>query len=162
MLKMSGFDVVLATAGNLYLLLALAAICFALWMGKTWIRKLAFSLLVLALFIAPIAPDIYRTIEYRAKLAKAQALFDERCKTAGEKIYRTVENVEGIQLLKVREYVGSGEGQYVASAAAAHESTGDFYIRSFLLYEREDGKFAGRALVKDLNTSKLPGRALWM
>ena len=95
--------------------------------------------------------------EFKVRYAKAKALFDERCKTAGKKIYKTVEGVEGIQLLKVREYVGSAEEQFVASAAAAHESTGDFYIRSFLLYERDDDKFSGRALVTDLNTSKLPG-----
>ncbi len=28
-------------------------------------------------------------------------MFDERCKTAGYKIYKTVENVEGVTLLNV-------------------------------------------------------------
>src|SRR5687768_6779821 len=33
---------------------------------------------------------------------KAQAMFAERCKSAGEKIHKTVENVEGVYLLKIR------------------------------------------------------------
>jgi len=33
---------------------------------------------------------------------KAMAMWQERCKTAGEKIYKTVENVEGIYLMKLR------------------------------------------------------------
>ena len=65
MLKMTGFDVLLATAGNLYLLLALAGICFALWIGKTWARKLMYAAAVLARLIAPVAPEIHRAIEYR-------------------------------------------------------------------------------------------------
>ena len=32
---------------------------------------------------------------------EARAVFDEQCKKAGEKIYRTVDNVDGIMLLKV-------------------------------------------------------------
>jgi hypothetical protein len=102
MLKMSGFDVLFAAAGNLYWLLAFAGICAALWFGKTWMRKLVYAVLVLALSIAPIVPSIYRTIEYRSKLTKAQALFEERCKTAGERIYKTVDNVEGVVWMRWR------------------------------------------------------------
>lgn len=36
------------------------------------------------------------------RLARAQAIFAQRCQTAGEKIYRTVKNVDGIFLLKLR------------------------------------------------------------
>lgn len=38
----------------------------------------------------------------RVRAQKAQAMFQERCKTAGEKIYRTAEDVEGILLMKLR------------------------------------------------------------
>ena len=37
----------------------------------------------------------------QARLAKAEAMFQERCKTAGEKIYRTAEKVEGVLLMKI-------------------------------------------------------------
>ena len=95
MLKLTGFDTLFAVAGNLYLLLALAGVCLALWKGKTWLRKGIYAVLVLAAFIAPIAPEVYRQIEYRTRLTTAKSMFEERCKTAGEKIYKTVENVEG-------------------------------------------------------------------
>jgi len=43
--------------------------------------------------------------EFQARYDKAKAIFDERCKTAGEKIYHTVEDIEGITLLNVpQEY----------------------------------------------------------
>ena len=43
--------------------------------------------------------------EFQARYNKAKAIFDERCKTAGKKIYYTVEGVEGITLLNVpQEY----------------------------------------------------------
>ena len=41
--------------------------------------------------------------ERKAKYEQAKAVFDEQCKKAGEKIYRTVDNVDGIILLKVWE-----------------------------------------------------------
>ena len=38
----------------------------------------------------------------KARLAKAEAMFAERCKKAGEFIHHTAENVEGIFLMKLR------------------------------------------------------------
>lgn len=43
-----------------------------------------------------------RSGAYAEKYAKAQALFEERCKTAGVVIKRTVKDVEGIELTKIR------------------------------------------------------------
>lgn len=157
MLKMSGFDALFAVAGNVYLLLALVGVGIALWKGKTWYRKLAFAVVVLGLFMAPIAPEVYRTIEYRERLTKAQALFDERCKMAGEKIYRTVEGVEGVLLMKMRQYDAAQSNPMMQGAAAAHEFYGDSYIRSFLLYEREPTSIEVRSLLQDLSVSTLPG-----
>ena len=139
MLKMTGFDTLFAAAGNLYLLLMLVCIGVALWKGKTWQRKAIYASLVLALFMAPIAPDIYRGIEYRSKLATAQALFDERCKTAGEKVYRTVEGVEGVLLLNVRgnDIAAQRANPLWPDAALPDERGGDQYIRHFLYWEHE-------------------------
>lgn len=68
----------------------------------------------------------------QAKLAKAQALFAERCKNAGEKIYRTVDDVEGIYLLKIRP-VGTNYGdQFELDDPYGHDSSGDIYILNFL------------------------------
>ncbi|WP_077001410.1 hypothetical protein [Variovorax sp. KK3] len=62
---------------------------------------------------------------------KAQAMFAERCKTAGEKIYRTVKNVEGVYLLKIRSRTNHGD-QFRLDDPYGHDSTGDMYILNFL------------------------------
>jgi hypothetical protein len=62
---------------------------------------------------------------------KAQAMFAERCKTAGEKIHRIVENVEGVYLLKIRSSTNYGD-QFKLDDPYGHDSTGDMYILNFL------------------------------
>lgn len=72
-------------------------------------------------------------------MAKAgKAYFEEKCKTvAGEKIYRTVLDVEGVLLMKVRPRKTETELQdpMWPGAAFALEATGDEYINTFLGYE---------------------------
>lgn len=81
--------------------------------------------------------------EVGARLAKAEAMFQERCKTAGEKIYRTAENVEGIYLLKLRpegiNYGENKEQQFRLDDPYGHDSTGNDYIKSFLYGRNERG-----------------------
>jgi Tfp pilus assembly major pilin PilA len=137
MLKMSGFDVLFAGVGNLYLLLAVIGIGIALWKGKTWARKLMYAALVLAFAIAPIAPEIYRTVEYRSKLSKAEALFEERCKTAGEKIYKTVDNVEGVLLLEARKEA-SKSAQYELKDQAGDDAHDIGFIETFFMGKQND------------------------
>jgi hypothetical protein len=158
MLKMSGFDVLFAAAGDLYLLLALVSICAALWFGKTWTRKLVYAVLVLALFIAPITPEIYRTVEFRSRFAKAQALFEERCKTAGEKVYKTVENVEGVLLTNIRPKAVSSEyaNPNWPDAALPYEAHGNGYVMTFLLWEQHQDKRNPRGYL-NTSPSELPG-----
>ncbi len=76
---------------------------------------------------------------YQEKYAKAKALFEKRCKTAGVVIHRTAKDVEGIELTKVRQPVPWGGKEYFdpmwAEAAMAGESRGDDYIKQFLMYE---------------------------
>ena len=77
-----------------------------------------------------------------ARGTKGKQLFEEKCRTvAGAKIYRTVRNVSGIALLKVRPERGDQElsDQMWPGAAFARESTGDWYIKSFLGFEYAPG-----------------------
>ena len=60
---------------------------------RRWLQ-IAACLVVTVFFISPFAKDYLRMREYQAKqdefqarYNKAKAIFDERCKTAGEKIY---------------------------------------------------------------------------
>jgi len=76
---------------------------------------------------------------YREKYAKAEALFKERCKTAGVVVKRTVRDVEGIELTKVRQPIPWGGKEYFdpmyPEAAMAGEHRGDDYIKQFLMSE---------------------------
>lgn len=74
-----------------------------------------------------------------AAMSKAgRTYFDEKCKTvAGEKIYRTVPDVEGVLLMQVRPERGQEqlEDPMWPGAAFALETTEDEYIQSFVGYE---------------------------
>ncbi len=76
----------------------------------------------------------------------ALAYWENKCKTvAGEKVYRKVEGVEGILLLKVRPKASDPEwyDRNFPGAAFARERQADGYIESFLGYEHSsapDGK----------------------
>ncbi|MGE0497670.1 MAG: hypothetical protein AB7I35_02260 [Ramlibacter sp.] len=99
----------LAAVGWGYLIVSMAAVALALWLPKKKSAKAVAALIVLGLAsIFPIQglqgylKEKEAAEVYQAKLAKAQALFAERCKTAGEKIYRTVAGVDGVVWLKWR------------------------------------------------------------
>ncbi|MES2091156.1 MAG: hypothetical protein V4532_14430 [Pseudomonadota bacterium] len=66
------------------------------------------------------------------RLIKAQALFAQRCQTAGEKIHRTVDNVEGIYLLKVRPQQINFGNQFSLDDPYGRDLGGDGYIESFV------------------------------
>lgn len=80
-----------------------------------------------------------KRLAHQERYARAKALFEERCKTAGVVIKRTVKDVEGIELLKVRPKLEWGDRRYFDSmfdgAAMAGEAQGDSYIASFLYSE---------------------------
>ena len=71
---------------------------------------------------------------------ESKAIFEERCKSAGEKIYQTVENVEGITLLNVPKETPQGarndpmwEGAVFSWGGPEKE-----YVREFLYWEIKD------------------------
>jgi hypothetical protein len=66
------------------------------------------------------------------RLQKAEAMFAERCKTAGEKIHRTVEDVEGIYLLKLRPQGINRGAQFEMDDPYGSDLSGDGYIVSML------------------------------
>lgn len=110
---------------------------------RRWLQ-IAACLVVTVFFISPFAKDYLRMREYQAKqdefqarYNKAKAIFDERCKTAGEKIYHTAEGVEGITLLNVPQKYKHAliEDPMWEGAALPHSGGGDNYIRSFLNWE---------------------------
>jgi hypothetical protein len=75
----------------------------------------------------------------KARLAKAEAMFAERCKKAGVFIHRTAENVEGVFLMKVRPEGTNYGDQFKMDDPYGHDSTGDRYVRSFLVGRNKNG-----------------------
>ena len=96
-----GADIIRGVGLILWGILAVALLV-ALIKPKSIKTKALSSLLVVGIFFGPMVPGAMRANEHRQKYEKAVALFDERCKTAGEKIYRTVEGVQGVLLEKMR------------------------------------------------------------
>ena len=79
--------------------------------------------------------------EWHKRYDPAKARFDQLCQNAGEKIYRTADNVDGILLLKVRgddeKYQDNSynplKDQMWEDAAVESESKREGYIEEFLL-----------------------------
>lgn len=95
----------------------------------------------------------------RQRLAKAEAIFNERCKGAGEKIYRTVEGVGGIMLLKLRPTDYNPSKQDATDPYGYDydwNTTTEAYIATFLwgrdakgfLVEKEPGEKPGYRFVE--------------
>ena len=83
-----------------------------------------------------------KVAEWRKRYDPAKARFDQLCQNAGEKIYRTADNVDGILLLKVRgddeKYQNYSynplKDQMWEDAAVESEFEREGYIDEFLLY----------------------------
>jgi hypothetical protein len=142
----------LKAAGFGYIAVCLIALGVALWLPKRWWGKVIAAAVVLA--IATILPlqakkeikqEQVQVDDFKQRQAKAKALFDERCKTAGEKIYKTVEGVESVELIGTR---GSFDIANYADANWKYagfpgESSGSQYIAEFLYYHKpRDGQYA--------------------
>ena len=76
--------------------------------GKAWRNNIIATVVilggVLAWIFIPSADErrLHREAEIRRQnRLKSRVVFEDLCKTAGEKIYRTADNVEGVTLLKV-------------------------------------------------------------
>ncbi len=106
-LDLTPFSDLLRAIGGLYWLLMLGLVALALWLPKRWWVKLPVAAAIAALFILPVQRHAEeRAVEAsagKARMDAALARFEMRCKGAGEKITRTVENVEGVVWMKWRD-----------------------------------------------------------
>ncbi|RLJ65129.1 hypothetical protein [Sulfurisoma sediminicola] len=128
-----------------------------------WSAILLLALLAACQTNAPKAEPPKDAVQQRVQDGKT--LWEEKCRTvAGEKIYRKVEGVEGVLLMKVRPRAGEREwaDRNWPGAAFARELHSDSYITSFLGFEEAlgtDGK--PRAITPDrrgyITTTRNPG-----
>lgn len=131
------------------IIIAVVLSCIVIWVGGHFLKvknlyKIIATVIAVILSILIVPIPYKREIEQatekkiekynkaQAQYQAAKAVFDEQCKKAGEKIYRTVDNVDGIMLLKVRysEYKHANDPMW-ENAAMYKESTNGFYIHSF-------------------------------
>src|SRR6218665_995763 len=129
----------------LYIGFVVALLWACLWFPRRWWQKTVWAGVVLLVFVVRLCLrqlEEYRISEaLKARYKKAKALFDERCKTAGEKIYKTVEDVEGVLLLEVwpRSSESDWRDPQWPIAGLPLQRGGNDYIESFLLWEHPSG-----------------------
>lgn len=121
--------------GGFFWLLVIGALLAALFVPKTRKKKIIALSIVISLFLAfpgRWAWDMKRQADAaRERLDKAEAMFQEHCKRAGEKIYRTAENVEGILLMKIRPNEENFGEQFKMDDPYGAGMQGDWYIKQF-------------------------------
>ena len=113
--------------------------------GNKWWVGLLGTAAAAAVFVLPMfkqdvkAKQEDKELQVRQeKYLAAKAVFDERCKDAGYKIYKTVENVEGVTLLNVWQGDPRNEDQMWEYAGLPKASGKDGYIQGFLFWREWD------------------------
>lgn len=142
LIELTGFGDLLRMVGVLFWLLVIGALVAAVKLPKTRNGKIAAVLVVIGLFLAFPGRWAWETKQKRdaaqERYQKAETMFQERCKKAGEFIHHTEEGVEGILLLKVRTQERMGM-QYALDDQYGHDFFDDGYIRSFLRARNDKG-----------------------
>lgn len=101
-------------------------------MSTKRMQQLASALLV-SIALAACAQTPPAREDAKVRLAKAETMFQERCKKSGEFIYRTADNVEGIFLMKLRPDRINREHQFAMDDPYGSDSGGEAYLKSFFL-----------------------------
>lgn len=123
-------------AGLIYLAVVagLVLIVFRLRLG--WPARAALTAAIIAIFLGLPGKVLYdeklRKDAAAARAKEAWARYEARCKNAGVKIYRKVENIQGIYLANVRPDNLNFNEQFELSDPYGRDYTGVSYIASFL------------------------------
>lgn len=95
------------------------------------IQALLLSILLVMCFSVS-AQNTATAEENHRHLKVAEAMFQERCRKAGEKIRKTVDNIDGIYLMKIRPEKDNFSNQFAMDDPYGRDFGGDAYIKSFL------------------------------
>ena len=113
--------------------------------GNKWWVGLLGTAAAAAIFVLPMFKQDVKTKQEdkelqvrQEKYLAAKTVFDERCKDAGYKIYKSVENVEGVTLLNVWQGDPRNEDQMWEYAGLPKASGKDGYIQGFLFWREWD------------------------
>jgi hypothetical protein len=142
----------------LYIAFACGSLFWVIRHIKGWLPKTLSIALVAGVFGYVPAKGAWDAKRQRDKYQAAKTLFEERCKTAGEKIYQTVENVEGVLLLNLRanDRVANEANPDWPDAGLPNEAGGVEYIANFLKWEQHQDKRNPRGYLNYV-PSELPG-----
>jgi hypothetical protein len=134
-LDLTPFGSVLQGIGLLYWFLVALVLAVVITKAKSQRGKWLSAAVVLGIMVGPIAWDLWKKHEVqqkaKARLDTAMALFNEHCKSAGEKIYRTVDNVEGIVWMKWRP-AGLNKDQFTLDDPYGKDCSGEGCIYRLL------------------------------
>jgi hypothetical protein len=115
-LDLTPFGPALSLFGLAYWLLAIGLLGLSLWWPKRWPVKLGAAGFVAVAFASPVLRHLGtgapQTSQSADGLGPAMSRFEQRCKAAGEKITRTVSNVDGVVWKKWREKEPSKGDQF--------------------------------------------------
>jgi hypothetical protein len=139
---------ILAAIGWTWIAVAVVSFGLAMTLPRKATTRVVLGAIVGAATFAPmllvydevhVAASSATVHEVRAQ--KAHAMFAERCSKAGEKIYKTVDAVDGVYLKKVRAAPNSASSSDPnwQNAALPREGFDDWYIISFLGWEQRQG-----------------------
>ncbi|MCW5238019.1 hypothetical protein [Verminephrobacter eiseniae] len=143
MLELGAGADILRAIGWLYIGFVAALLWACLWFPRRWWQKIVWAVAVLLVSLVPTywrQSEESRIVDARkARYEKGKALFDERCKTAGAKVYKTVEDVEGVLLQEV--WPSSSESDLHdpkwPNAGLPRQYGGNDYIESFIMWEHQ-------------------------
>ncbi len=94
-------------------------------------RRIGLISVIFSSVLAGCAP-VVNAAKLQKRDERAEAIFAARCKNAGEKIYRTADDVKGVYLLKIRPAGTNYGDQFKLDDPYGHDSGGDLYILNFL------------------------------
>ena len=115
-------------------MLLIGGLWVAMWKLKHTRSRVIAVVLILGLFTAFPGRWAWEVKQRVDHYKTAEAMYNERCKTqAGYKINKVVEDVEGIQLLKIRHRINNADPM-APGAAFALEGVDHEYISEFLWY----------------------------
>lgn len=142
-LDLTPFGALFTAVGWLYWLLAAGALWWALSGPSPWKTKLLRALpvaLVLGLLPGKMAWESYQAHQ---RFDAATVHFEMRCKSAGEKIRRTVDNVDAVVWMKWRDTrdVKDDYDQFKLFDPYGSDCEAEECIAQLLRLERTDGRF---------------------
>ncbi len=159
-LDLTPFGAVLQGIGLVYWLLVIGILALVLVKVKGRLDRLLTVAAVLGIMVVPMALHVSKgqkrerqqeqqQQQAKVRLDAAMARFEMHCKGAGEKIVKTVDNVEGLFLMKVRpENKNDLEpAQFKLNDPYGHDLDGEGLIESFFYGRNKTGRLDQGSLI---------------